>query len=91
MKKYNIYCEQQRKIRIQEDATFMKSSYTDNTLFVQDFEEAKDSGYQRERKKKRKRKNKKANKKLYLPEPMKIMDIAKLQWELEKDNRMRVQ
>ena len=90
--KYNNYCEQQRKIRIQEDATFMKSIYTDNTLFVQDFEEPKDIGYKRERKnKKQKRKNKKVNNKLHLPEPMKIMDIARLQWELEKDNRMRVQ
>ena len=35
--------------------------------------------------------NKKAKKKkMQAPEPMKIMDIARLQWQLENDNMMRV-
>jgi len=60
IKKYKIYCDNQRKIRIQEDATFMKSNYTDNTLFVQDYEDVKDDDGSLKRKKKNKRKNKKA-------------------------------
>ena len=47
-------------MKIQEDATFMKSNYTDNTLFVQDYEEAKDGDGSNKRKNKKKKKNKKA-------------------------------
>jgi hypothetical protein len=52
-------------MKIQEDATFMKSNYTDNTRFVQDLEEVKDDGALHEgRQKKKKGKNKNKKKKL---------------------------
>ncbi len=69
----------------------MKSNYTDNTLFVQDYEEAKDGDGSLKRKNKKKKKNKKAKNINNLPEAMKTMNIARLQWEIEKDNRMRVE
>jgi predicted membrane protein len=65
IKKYQQYIEKQRKMKIQEDATFMKSNYTDNTRFVQDLEEVKDDGALPEgRHKKKKGKNKNKKKKL---------------------------
>ena len=52
-------------MKIQEDATFMKSNYADNTRFVQDLEEVKDDGALPEgRHKKKNGKNLKEKKKL---------------------------
>ena len=87
LKKYRLYLEKKRKIKIQEDATI--TNYTDNsTLYVEDYELPKKT--EQKNKKKKKGRKRKPKKKIEIQEPMKINDIARLQWELEKDNMMRV-